>query len=119
MLHQSPLRKRHDDAARADAGPASDVASARPGAATGFRTRARDIEYLPYGPPDADAAACEIVAAFGDVEPEYASLRRAAGLMDWPQRGTLIIEGDDRRDFLIRLITQKVVDLAPGVVAES
>jgi len=80
------------------------------------------IDYLPWGdavkggePP------CEIVASFGQVQAEYAALRRGAGLVDLPNRGTIVVTGsfNDRRDYLNRMLTQELKDLALGMVKES
>lgn len=111
-MRESPLRKRHDDYR---GGPGPDVAEAahRPGAATGSRVSASQVQYLPWG------EACEVVATFGDLEAEYAALRKGAGILDCPHRGTLLVEGDDRHDFLNRMLTQELKDLRPGTAAEA
>jgi folate-binding protein YgfZ len=76
-----------------------------------------EVEYVPYGPPEAgQRPACELVATFGDLEPEYAAIRRGAGVFDSPHRGTLLITGADRRDFLNRMVTQELKDLEAGAV---
>ena len=49
-----------------------------------------------------------VVETFGELEGEYAALRRGCVLMDLPQRGTLRVGGADRIDFLNRLITQEL-----------
>ncbi len=82
--------------------------------------RAGDIETLPYGPPDDSGhISGEIIATFGEVESEYASLRRAAGLMDYPQRATLRVTGSERRDFLNRMLTNELKDLEAGQCRRS
>ncbi len=112
MPHDSPLRKLHDRYAesRRAAPPAG---AHRPGAARGVQTAQPAVEYVPCG------AACELVATFGDIESEYAAIRRGAGLLDWAHRGTLRIAGDHRREFLNRLLTQELKDLAPGRARRS
>ena len=60
-----------------------------------------------YGPPDAGVA---MVQTFGEVELEYAALRRpvGCGLIDLPNRATIEITGADRVDFLNRMVTQEL-----------
>lgn len=128
MLHDTPLRGKHEEYARmlqAASGPVVDPAQ-RPGAASGHRAitlSAGAPEYIPYGDDpgsvvngQATSPGCEIVASYGEVEPEYAAIRRGAGIMDCPHRGTLRITGafNDRRDFLNRMVTQELKDLAGG-----
>ena len=62
----------------------------------------------PGSPADVAAAGIEIVATYGEVEAEYASLRRSAALMDMPQRGVLRLTGTDRGDFLNRMLTNEI-----------
>jgi len=72
-----------------------------------------EAEFMVYGrrdavaPADAATPEMEIVSTFGEIEAEYASLRRSAGLMDCPQRGTLRVSGADRADFLNRMLTNE------------
>ncbi len=74
----------------------------------------------PYGRPGAEAgAAIPVAMAFGPVELEYAALRKHAVLVDWPQRGVVRVTGEDRREFLNRMLTQELKDLAPGMVRRS
>lgn len=122
MLHESPLRDLHESTLQALASQRTGPPAAqRPGAAVGHRL-APAVQYLPFG---ADAGgsspACELVADFGSVEVEYAAIRRAAAVMDCPHRGTLQVAGhlDDRREFLNRMLTQDLRDLAPGVATPS
>lgn len=118
MAHESPLRHLHEQFARDQTQHAQKgVTSARPGAATGHKLSSH-VEYLPYGSFESDGhPTCEIVATFGEVEAEYAAIRRGAGLMDCPNRGTLLVTGDakERRDFLNRMLTQELKDLSPGI----
>jgi len=117
MLHDTPLRPRHEQYVREAAGRGA-VPGDRPGAASGYR-EAGPVEYLAYGPAgdgrEEDGAGCEVPAWFDGVEVEYAVMRRAAGIMDCPQRGTLRLTGADRREFLNRMLTQELKDLAPGI----
>jgi folate-binding protein YgfZ len=49
----------------------------------------------------------EIVATFGEPQAEYAAVRKAAGMIDWSQRGLLEITGKDRHAFLNNLLTNQ------------
>jgi folate-binding protein YgfZ len=81
------------------------------------RAEAPPVEYVAYEPAGgAGAAACELVATHGEPEAEYAAIRRGAGIFDSPHRGTLLITGAERRDFLDRMVTQELKDLRPGAV---
>lgn len=65
---------------------------------------------IPYGPPEADVL---LVETFGELELEYAALRKGCILLDQPHRGTLEITGADRLDFLNRMVTQELKGLEP------
>ena len=122
MLHESPLRAVHEVWLQTQSARHAVPSGAhRPGAATGQRLAAA-VQYIPYGvDQDGTGPACEIAADFGSVELEYAAIRRGAGLMDRPDRGTLLISGEanQRREFLNRMLTQELKDLAPGLARES
>jgi folate-binding protein YgfZ len=91
----------------------------RPGAAVGKKSSI-EVEYIPYGVSDEQGQpTCEVVGTYGDVEPEYAAVRRGAGLFDSPHRGTLLVTGQDRRDFLNRMLTQELKDLGPGMTRQA
>lgn len=60
---------------------------------------------LPYGPPE---LSIELVETFGELDFEYAAIRKACALLDQPHRGTIEIVGDDRIDFLNNMITQEL-----------
>lgn len=64
----------------------------------------------PWGPPGAGIL---VPQAFAEIELEYAAIRRSAALFDQPQRGTLVIRGSDRLDFLNRMVTQELKGMAP------
>jgi len=66
---------------------------------------------LGYGPAE---LAIPVIESFGELEFEYAALRRSAALIDQPQRGTIELLGRDAIDFLNRMFTQKLSGLAPG-----
>ncbi len=94
-------------------------AQERPGAASGHRIAA-EIEYLPYATPAPDSVlVCELVAAYGPVEPEYAAIRRGSALFDAPQRGVIAVTGADRREFLQRMVTQDLKDMVAGSVRRA
>src|SRR5450432_3214991 len=52
----------------------------------------------------------EIVSTFGEPQAEYAAIRKAAALMDLPQRGVLELTGKDRLPFLNNLLTNQTFD---------
>jgi folate-binding protein YgfZ len=62
-----------------------------------------EAEFQPY-------AQLEIVSTFGQPEAEYAAVRKAAALMDLPQRGVLEVGGKDRHGFLNNLLTNQTWD---------
>ncbi len=117
MLHDTPLRTRHLEWLEQLGRGSAEPDGSRPGAAVGRRESA-EVDWLPYGGPDAEGRAfCEIPATFGgEVEAEYAAIRRGAALMDMPHRATLVVRGEDRLDLLDRLLTQKIRDLRIGEV---
>jgi folate-binding protein YgfZ len=59
------------------------------------------------------------VAAYAEVELEYAAIRGGCALVDCPQRGTVVLRGADRFDFVNRLVTQELRKLADGAVAQA
>lgn len=67
--------------------------------------RRADAEMLPYD-------AIDIVSTFGEPQAEYAAIRKAAGLIDLPQRGLVELTGDERHAFLNNLISNQVFDKA-------
>ncbi len=66
------------------------------------------VVYLPFGDR------VRIVSGFDAIELEYAAVRKAAGLMDRPERGLLQVHGGDRLDFLHRMVTADCNGLQPG-----
>ena len=116
MLHDTPLKSllEHEAAARnQDRSPDADAY--RPGAATGRPGDEGAAEFIPWGPPDEQGdVSCEILSTLGSVEVEYAHVRRDRARFDAAMRGTIRVEGEDARDFLDRMLSQKLVDLAPG-----
>ncbi len=119
MLRESPLRKHLAGWPRRRV-PDPEAASHRPGAAQGSQTEPPEIVYLDYaGGGDGLTGGCELVATFGDLESEYAAVRRGAGILDSPHRATIVVTGADRRDFLNRMLTQELKTLDAGGVYRS
>mgnify|MGYP001807861930 CR=1 FL=1 len=74
-----------------------------------------ELEYLPWGPPLASTGElCDMVASFGEGPLEYAAMRKGCAILDGSRRGTLELRGEDRLDFLDRMVTNLVKDLRPG-----
>ncbi len=65
---------------------------------------------LPYGPIDLHI---ELVESFGELDFEYAAIRKACVLLDQPHRGTIEIAGEDRLPFLNSMLTQDLKALEP------
>ncbi len=122
MLHETPLRKHHeqyvDDLTAERQARQSDVTADRPGAASA-EIRSHEIPYIPYAVGDATEAACELVAAFSDLELEYSAIRKGCGVFDASHRGTIEVTGSERVDFLSRMLTQSLDGLAAGDARES
>lgn len=71
---------------------------------------------LGYG---AGALAVPVIESFGELDFEYASLRRSAVLIDQPHRGTIEARGKDTLDFLNRMLTQKLAGVGAGRSVDS
>lgn len=80
------------------------------------RLAAFEPTLLGYGAGD---LAVPVVESFGELEFEYASLRRSAVLLDQPHRGTIEVCGKDRLDFLNRMLTQKLAGVQGGRSVDS
>lgn len=82
-----------------------------------------EASLLQYGPeielPGQTPQGVYLVETFGELELEYAALRKHAVLLDRPQRGTLELTGPDRLDFLNRMLTQELKGIEPGQVRRS
>ena len=63
---------------------------------------------MPYG------SEVEIVESYGEVESEYAAIRKGVTLMDAPHRGVLILTGKDRLGFLNNKLTNDTGKLTAG-----
>ena len=84
-------------------------------AAAASSTTAPAAPAAPTSPPAA-VEAPEIVAGYGLLELEYAAFRRGAAVLDMAHRGTIAVRGADRVDFLNRMVTQELKDMAGGDV---
>jgi folate-binding protein YgfZ len=67
-----------------------------------------EATFLPYGND------LQIVESYGEVEAEYASIRKGAALMDAPHRSVVILTGKDRLAFLQNKVTNDTSRLTPG-----
>jgi folate-binding protein YgfZ len=81
MAHQSPLNSLHDQA---------------------------EASFLVYGD---EASGAPVVETYGEIEAEYAALRKGCVLLDCPHVATLWVTGGDRLGFLNRMITQELAGL--------
>ncbi len=75
------------------------------------RHAANDAFFIPYGPEQSPAA---VVETFGDLDMEYAALRKAAVLFDAAHTGTIRITGGERLGFLNNMVTRRTEDMTPG-----
>lgn len=81
MAHLSPLNNRHE---------------------------AAEASFLDFGSADASGPSAHVVETFGEIEAEYAAIRKGAALLDLPQRATIRVTGSDRIEFLNRMLTQEL-----------
>lgn len=72
--------------------------------------------FLTYGPPEAPS---ELVETFGELDMEYAAIRKACVLFDMPHAATLEIRGDERIPFLENMLTAKLSALTPNTSTNS
>jgi len=122
---QSPLEKlHHQDSLKnpVDREQIEDVD--RPGAPSGGSSddslSRLELEYLPWGTDDAEGAtACRVLATCGWVELEYAIMRRGCGMLDQPNRGTVVLSGDDRQAVLENMVSQGLEGLSPTSAREA
>ncbi len=118
MVQDPALRKCLDDYRDADlaARRRQIQEGARPGAESA-PPQGSEIEYLPYGATDEKpAVACELLATLGSVESEYAAFSRGAGVFPSSHRGTLVVTGAARGEFLNRMVTQELKGISAGDV---
>ncbi len=69
-----------------------------------------EASFLYYGAAEGGA---QVVETFGELEAEYAAIRKGCLLLDLPQRAIIEVTGDDRHAFLNRMLTQELKDLRP------
>ena len=72
--------------------------------------------FMAYGPGE---GAAQVAEGFGQYEAEYAAIRQRAGVMHLPQRAVLSFTGDDRQDFLHRMLTQDINALKGGATVRA
>src|SRR5262245_16249908 len=71
---------------------------------------------MDYGPSEGNV---QVVATYGELELEYAAIRKHAALLDLPHRAVIEVTGPDRLDFLNRMITQELKGLPENQVRRS
>ena len=117
-MNRSPLEAAHrrvlerSRAARGERGGGE-----RHGAAMGVAQEGLlDPEMVPWGQTEeSPEPVCLLVADYGELEAEYAAIRRGTGMFDRPDRGVLEISGADARDLLSRLLTNAVPEIGGSV----
>ena len=67
-----------------------------------------EATFLPYGPE------LQVVESYGEVEAEYAAIRKGAAFMDALHRTVVILTGKDRLSFLHNKVTNDTNHLAAG-----
>jgi len=72
-----------------------------------------EASFLRFGPAQPEAPAAAVVETYGELEAEYAALRRGCILLDLPHRAALRITGAERLDFLNRMLTPELKGLEP------
>lgn len=72
-----------------------------------------EADFTQYGPPPSPTSQnpVRMVASFGEIESEYAAIRKSAALIDLPNRATITIQGTDAFDFLKRMLTNDMTPL--------
>ncbi|MFM9956965.1 MAG: YgfZ/GcvT domain-containing protein [Phycisphaerales bacterium] len=82
-----------------------------------------EATFVMYGSGDPNSpgggGSIAVVETFGELEAEYAALRKGCVLMDLPHRGVIRVGGRERLDFLGRMVTQEMKGFAPGTVRRS
>jgi folate-binding protein YgfZ len=118
-VRRSPLRDRIAAFVAAESAERRAAIAEARGESAARRAAEVEIDHLPYGPDDEGALECEILANAGPVELEYAAIRSGCGIFDANHRGTLLVTGPDRRDFLNRMLTAELKDLDAGRSVEA
>jgi folate-binding protein YgfZ len=83
-----------------------------------------EASFTPYGPTLVERQGehpvpVDIVETFGELEIEYAAIRKSCAVFDQPHRGVVEVSGPDRLEFLNRMLTQELKDLAPFSMKRS
>lgn len=78
-----------------------------------------EASLVAYGPEDHPEGAVELVESFGELELEYAAIRKHCVLMDQPNRAILEVTGKDRIQFLQSMLTQDINAIPENHVAHS
>jgi folate-binding protein YgfZ len=78
-----------------------------------------EAAFLPYGGGEAGGEPVPVVGTFGELELEYAAIRKHAAVFDWPHRGVVEVAGADRIEFLNRMLTQELKGIGEGAVRRS
>jgi len=63
--------------------------------------------------------AYEVVETFGDLDMEYAAIRKGCVVFDEPHIGTIRVSGPERGEFLNNMLTAKVNELQDGEIAKA
>ncbi len=96
----------------------------RPGAASGDSAEDQlgrlELEYLPWGAGGTeDVPVCQVLATCGWVELEYSIMRRGCGMLDQPNRGTILVTGADGQSLLENMVSQALEGLSPTSAKEA
>ncbi|MEM8836143.1 MAG: glycine cleavage T C-terminal barrel domain-containing protein [Planctomycetota bacterium] len=75
-----------------------------------------EASFLMYGPAESGIA---VVETFGEIEAEYAAVRRGCALLDTPHRSLIEVTGDERIEFLNRMLTQELAHLRPFAATDT
>lgn len=71
------------------------------------------------GDPSSSDMGAAVVETFGEIEGEYAALRKGCVVLDTPQCAHIRVRGRDRVEFLNRMVTQELKGLTPFAVREA
>lgn len=86
----------------------------RLGAATGKAEgdgRSIELDLVPWGVSEESSdPSCMLVADYGELESEYAAIRRGTAMMDRADRGLVELRGPDASDLISRLVTNVLPD---------
>lgn len=76
------------------------------------------LDTVPWGVTGEDATPiCEVVLDYGELEAEYAALRRGSAIFDRPDRAVVELRGADAKDLVDRLVTNSIPDGGFGTAA--